>query len=652
MSGAKPRGSILALIDHPNLDILLGPVLLELAGRGHAVKALVTAAGRPGRLHAMGVPLVQENREFDAFIGDPGPRLFLNAADMIPQHRLGIQGDMVCRAAGIPSLTLEHAPFSLSYDRGFPPHVEFAADVMAVVGEADRQRYLDLGIAAERLVVTGCPAFDALVRAQRDFQGHQDNETARLDIAVFGQSHTWAGPGSSQGIPVDLWRDQLTLLYRTLCDRYPKGRLRIKPHPAEPFAGTEVLYHQAVPDDLRERVEVLPTQADNAGVILGSRFVISFSSTIWLEARILGRPCALLTLQERTGPLAADVASAGGIWIPGRSAFFVDRLLPSLEILDAQAESDDSDGATESDGVTESGVPAGWAAAILAGYTGPLDGRAAARVADAAERLLDAGAPRTPMPVLVFDAAHTLPRRLRPGRSYPDYVHLQAVADEAMDGGPEQPRILGLGPAATALREHLPLAFYTLHPEFPGKEVVLPFADGAFDAVAAPDLWTPDLWTSILREMVRVARRVVVTSAPTPEGLQQYRELSVLLDPAPDLGPAFRGAGVPLRAGDQDGGSHGDIGWDPNQFSAESCAESLARIEALLRAQPGRLRVRPCHQVMSWAQAIVLEQVGLDEAALGSLRSALQATGYPRESQGCCARTIFILHTQETASTP
>ena len=595
MSKASEPGLILALIDHPNLDLLLGPVLVRLQERGHDVKALVVEAGRPDRLQAMGVPLVRDNHEFDLFLAAPRPRLLLNGADMIPQHRLGIHADIVCRGSGVPTLTLEHAPFSLSYDGSYPPHVEFAADRMAVIGPEDLRQYLARGIPPERLVVTGCPAFDPLVIARRD---HHPQAPPR-DVAVFGQSHTWTGPGSGQGIPAAAWRDELEQLFRVLCERFPEARLRIKPHPAEPFAGTEVLYHQAVPAELAGRIEILPTDADNARVILQSRLVVSFSSTIWLEARILGRACAFFTLQERRGRLARDIPALGGIWIPGKTVDFTARLRPHLDELAAR----EPEGDRPPD-------------PLLVDYTGPLDGLASAHVAEEAERLLAEGPPQVPMPLLVFDGPTAPPRRLWPDRTYPDYVHLQAVAEEAMQAGGEQPFVLALVPEDSPLGDHLPLAQLTRCADFPARTPELPYPDRSFDAVAAPDLWTlvgESGRAAVLDELKRVARKRIVTSLPTRAGLQQYGELRGLLEWPEDYLPAFA------------------AGFEPEL------------VERWLHETAGKLRLRPCHQVMSWAQALLLEQVGLDEGGLRSVRSSLQATGFGSERQGRCARTVCTI---------
>ncbi len=595
MTDSRPHGAVLALVDHPNLDILLGPVLKLLLDRGHQARAMVVQAGRPDRLALMGVPLVEDLEGLDRFLEGEGPRVMINGADMIPQHTLGIQADLACRARDIPTLTLEHAPFAMAYDDGFPPHVDFAADVMAVTGELDMQEYLALGVDPSRLVVTGSPPFDQLVLAREAW--HVAGPAPR-DIAVFSQGHTWAGPRSSQGHDLEAWRDQWRLLYEVLGERFPDARIRVKPHPAEPFHATDGIYREAVPAGMTGRIDVLPTGADNAGIILGSRFVLSFSSTIWLEARILGRPCAFFPLERRGGRLARDVEALGGIWIPGKTIDFVERLKPHLERLAAM----------------EPGLPAGE---LLERYAGPLDGGATARIADAVERLLFEGPPPAPAPVLVFDGEGVPARRLRPRTSYANYVHLEALARASSVSDLPEPFVLGVVGRHRSLRDHLPLARYSEVQGFSEAGSLLPFPDLAFDCVVAPDLLLagdPVSHPRMVAEILRLARVKVVTSLPTKLGRERLLDLAGLVE--------------------LDMGRRLEFGTD----------QDLAALDRFLRDLPGvQVTVKDCHHAMSWLQSEIMENLGLESDAIEAVRLSLQAAGPPHEVRGPCVRRIYVL---------
>lgn len=583
-------GSILALVDHPNLDVVLLPVLRELAGRGHRVQALVLDHGRAERLEAAGLATVRDAAAFDAFLAGSGPRLFLNAADQIPQHPLGVRCDLLCRAAGIASLTLQHATFAVARDVPYPAHLAFAADRMAVCGEDDARHYAALGLDPRRLVVTGAPAFDplALARAQDDRAG--------AGVAIFGQAQTWVGPRSTLGHDQAAWREALAGLYRALAARFPGAPLRVKPHPAEAAHGLAELWAQAVPADLAGTVEVLPATTDNVALIQGSALVVSFSSSVWLEARCLSRAAVYFSLRGREGRAAADLAALGGLWLPGRDLDLAARLEPHLAALA---------------GLAEAPHPADEAQ--LRRYVGPLDGGAAARAADLAEAMLAEGPPPVDRPDLTFDGPHARPRLLRPEVSYAHYVHQQALADEVTAAGVEHPRVLELAPEGSDLVAHLPLAVHTR------RDGLL--AGGAapgdmFDVVVAPDLWSaglPDEPVAEIAAMAALARRRVVFSVALPAGDELYETAARLL---------FSG---------------------PLDDALPACRPGIEELVAWSRQAGLAVRARPAHNGASYCQSLLVENLGLEPDSLRAVRLSLQASGYPHERQDGGVRLVFVL---------
>lgn len=102
-------------IDHPTLERLLIPVMHTLRKRGVKIIPIVSYAGNTEAVHGRGFSYAAGPQvAFENCIQDSGAKLFVNAADMhFPTHALGRQLDNLCRARGIPSLTLEHGAFSL-----------------------------------------------------------------------------------------------------------------------------------------------------------------------------------------------------------------------------------------------------------------------------------------------------------------------------------------------------------------------------------------------------------------------------------------------------------------------------------------------------------------------------------------------------------
>lgn len=361
---------VLALVDQPNLSVLLGPVLQMLSRRGVRCEALVVNAGRPGALAAQGIPIVTETKQaLMGLLTHRGPRLFLNGADMIPQHTLGVQLDQLCRSRGVPSLTLEHAPFAIDYDGSFPEHVAFAADRMAVIGEADKQQYLALGVAEDRLVVTGCPQYDTLAAAESRPSDADD------EIVLFGRSHSYVGVKSRHGLDAAAWRGLLAELYTVVLTRFPGVTLVVKPHPAEPYLETDRLYSDAAADTQATRVRVVSTEADNQALIRRAQGVISFSPSVFLETRILGRACIGFDHLCRRSSLLDDIAQSGGTWLS------CDPLESAQELAKALDR-----------GVPWPKSPGPLSEEFVRRYLHRLDGRSAERIADQALEMLSAGA--------------------------------------------------------------------------------------------------------------------------------------------------------------------------------------------------------------------------------------------------------------------
>lgn len=591
-------GAVLALVDHPNLDVVLLPVLAGLAGRGHRVQALVLAHGRAGRLLAAGVETSSDPAALDAFLAAPGPRLFLTAADQVPQHALGVRCVLLCRAAGVPSLAVQHSTFAIGRDIPYQAHLAFASDCMAVCGSDDARHYAALGLDPRRLVPTGAPAFDPLARARA--QARAAGAPAGAGAVIFGQAQTWVGPRSTLGHDPEAWCGELARLYAVLHARFPGAPLRVKPHPAEEAHGLAGLWERAVPPALRGAVEVLPATSDNVELIQGSAFVASFSCSVWLEARCLDRCAAYFSLRGRDGAAGADLAALGGAWLPGRGLDLADRLAAALD-----------DGRLRTDG------PLPASDTVLERYVGPLDGGSTARVADLAEAMLAGGVPAVDLPELTFDGPDARPRLLRPGVSYAHYVHQQALADEVTAAGPEHPRVLELAPEGSDLVAHLPLAVHARRDGFlDGGAPAGVAAVEPVDVVVAPDLWRDGLPPDPAAEvaaMAALARRRVVLSIAAPAAGELHDAAAALLA-AGDLDDA-----PPARSP------------DPGELAA------------LCRATGLRVRRYGVHNGASYCQSLLLENLGLEPEALRAVRLSLQASGYPHEKGEGGARLVYVL---------
>lgn len=94
---------------------------------------------------------------------------------------------------GVPSLHLAH---SIALVDPYTVHAHLATDILAVYGERGAEGYLDLGIPADRIVVTGNPAWDRYadipgIRLElRDLLREKHGLAAALPLVTFGT--TWS----------------------------------------------------------------------------------------------------------------------------------------------------------------------------------------------------------------------------------------------------------------------------------------------------------------------------------------------------------------------------------------------------------------------------------------------------------------------------
>ena len=117
--------------------------------------------------------------------------LFVTTEDVTPLYRPATAWAV---AHGIPSLHVAH---SIALADPFTVHAHLVADRLAVYGQRGAEGYLDLGIAPERIAVTGNPDWDAYAR----FAGRHAEVRSELDrrysldpalpLVVFAT--TWPG---------------------------------------------------------------------------------------------------------------------------------------------------------------------------------------------------------------------------------------------------------------------------------------------------------------------------------------------------------------------------------------------------------------------------------------------------------------------------
>lgn len=180
------------------------------------------------------------------------------------------------------------------------------ADRVTTLSPAVRQAMIDAGIEAERLVVTGNPAFDSLaapeltrqaelLRGRLGWDGRRVILFAGHAEELAGTPKEWAGQGF--GLRVQDW------LYRWVLDR--EGDVLVtRFHPSESH-----LYPPLPPDPRVHRSD--PSTAPLHPVLLASDIVVVQTSTVGLEAALAGRRVLCLRFAPSVAQASYNYADLG-----------------------------------------------------------------------------------------------------------------------------------------------------------------------------------------------------------------------------------------------------------------------------------------------------------------------------------------------------
>ncbi len=290
--------TVFVLIDHPNLDYLLVPVIEELKKTGtiHVVSC-VCNDGNTELLEKRNIPYNTDVRSFNLFVSRPGKKLFLNAADMnYPEYQLGWELDDICRKKGIPSLSVEHAAHSMYGKLGRNAIVN--ADRIAIAGSCEFDEYRELGVSSEKLVITGCPKYDEYVYLLNETDSgrtyvSEKTKKEKGQILLVGANH---GPVKMvRSHSEEQWVNVLKKVFGVLEKRFKNADIVIKPHPAETYYDTVKLYENAIDENDKSRIKIIDPHSSIPHVILDSNFVLSFSPSVMLESMLLNTPVVLLS---------------------------------------------------------------------------------------------------------------------------------------------------------------------------------------------------------------------------------------------------------------------------------------------------------------------------------------------------------------------
>jgi hypothetical protein len=226
----------------------------------------------------------------------------LTAADV---HALGKTATVLCNGRNIPTLVLQHGLMGEGEDAmllGFVPPV---ARWVCVWGEGPQRVFLRHGVEKERIVVTGQPRFDRLLRFRQT--GSKQDVFQELEAPPGARLVTFA----SQTVirtPADV--DRLLEMLRVAGQAVPEAFFLIKLHPAE----DRRMYQRRQAALQVPRVKIAQ-EIDLYRALQASDVAMTIFSTAGLEALALGKRLIVLTCfaraedatyVERGAALAAD----------------------------------------------------------------------------------------------------------------------------------------------------------------------------------------------------------------------------------------------------------------------------------------------------------------------------------------------------------
>jgi len=176
-----------------------------------------------------------------------------------------------------------------SYSERFTMHHQLDAlpQFIAAVDEFMRNRLIEAGITKEKIVITGSPAFDLLVKTKANH--HYKKEATEILIITDPYTEINGADvknkvGFSEFELLDFLFDSFTTILQTKAKDYT---LKIKIHPRESLE-KYTLYQEKFAH-LYKRFEIIGGTANKINLILQSSLVIGMSSILLVEASILGK---------------------------------------------------------------------------------------------------------------------------------------------------------------------------------------------------------------------------------------------------------------------------------------------------------------------------------------------------------------------------
>lgn len=207
-----------------------------------------------------------------------------------------------CHIRSIPVVALQHGMLSASdtlfsryrcqaYElQGSPTKLSIIPDRLCVYGEDTKSILTQLGFPTDRVVITGQPRYDILVKAGEIFDRKRFCATWGIDstkpIVLIGSQPFRHVAGDREDYRKSFYRS----VFQALSDE-PWIQIVIKTHPVE-----EEEWHEELTKEMGVKAVVLRRDSDTNEALYACDVLITSYSTVAVEAMILGKPVITINL--------------------------------------------------------------------------------------------------------------------------------------------------------------------------------------------------------------------------------------------------------------------------------------------------------------------------------------------------------------------
>lgn len=283
----------------------IAPVLQELERQAQVLLLAKDYAARVFRAAGLdSIPFLEcsepaVDRLLTARLGGQPDVVFTSAASLpqldMTEHRLWGWA----RAHGVPSVAVldQWQHYALRFSGlGADEHLAYLPDRIAAMDEYAKHGLIEAGIPAERVVVTGQPAFDRLVHL-RDAWTDIDRKLLRhrLGVGLDATLLCFVAESFADTFGDTLGYTEQSVLrdLMAICRRLAAGarrplHLAVKLHPENDPSAFAWVTSSSRSAGLR--VTVHGTEVDSQALLLASDVVIGMTSVLLIESIVLGRP--------------------------------------------------------------------------------------------------------------------------------------------------------------------------------------------------------------------------------------------------------------------------------------------------------------------------------------------------------------------------